>query len=304
MLIIQNKNRCYDKWRKTMYGAIEAGGTKFVCAVVDNDKKIIEKATFDTLEPSKTLKNVIEFLGNHKIEGIGIGTFGPVDIDKSSKTYGMILNTPKVKWRNFSFYDNLKEHFDVPINIDTDVNAAALGEYRIGAGRGKKSVLYITIGTGVGAGFVFEGKTLQGLSHPEMGHILIRQHKNDKFEGNCPTHKNCLEGLVSGPSIEARYGVKGHLLEPNHIIWDFIADYIGQALMNYCLILSPEIILIGGGVSQQQQLFDKIRYAFKRYMNDYIQHPVLQTDLSDYIRYPELGQLAGLYGSIELAFEK
>ncbi len=135
----------------------------------------------------------------------------------------------------------LKENFDIPMVLDTDVNAAALGELKEGYGVGKRSVLYITIGTGVGAGFVIDDKTLFGLTHPEMGHILIRQNPDDKFDGNCPTHGNCLEGLVAGPSIEERYGKKGHLLPVDHEIWDYLADYIGQALMTFTLVLSPEL---------------------------------------------------------------
>jgi fructokinase len=284
-----------------LYGAIEAGGTKFVCAVADKDLNIIDKVKIDTLEPEYTMGKTKEFFRKHDIVSLGIGSFGPVDIHRDSPDYGMIQNTPKIKWRNYNIIKSLKEEIDVPMIIDTDVNAAALGEYMTGHGIGKRSVLYITIGTGVGAGFALGGETLQGLAHPEMGHILVRQLKEDEFEGVCPSHKNCLEGLVAGPAIEARCGQKGHLLGEDHKVWDYVADYIGQALMSFTLILSPEIILIGGGVSQQEHIFPKIREAFKRHMNGYISHPVLETDLSEYIRYPKNGQLAGLYGSIQLA---
>lgn len=284
-----------------LYGAIEAGGTKFVCAVADEQLNIMDKVKIDTLNPEYTMKKTKEFFAKHDIVSLGIGSFGPVDIHKSSPDYGMIQNTPKIKWRNFNIIKSLKETIDVPMIIDTDVNAAALGEYKMGHGAGKRSVLYITIGTGVGAGFAVDGETLSGLTHPEMGHVLVRQLDEDKFEGVCPSHKNCLEGLVAGPAIEARCGQKGHLLANDHKVWDYIADYIGQALMTYNLILSPEIILIGGGVSQQEHLFPKIRQAFKKHLNGYISHPVLDTDLSEYIRYPKNGQLAGLYGSFQLA---
>lgn len=284
-----------------MYGAIEAGGTKFVCAVVDESLNILAQQTIETLDPEYTMGETIKFFKNYAIKSIGIGAFGPIEINPESPRYGTILNTPKLKWRNYNLYAALKEVFDIPIKIDTDVNAAALGEYKMGHGVGKRSVLYMTIGTGVGAGFVIEGKTLFGLTHPEMGHILIRQDPKDHFEGNCPTHKNCFEGLVAGPSVQARYGVKGHELAIDHPIWGFLADYIGQALMSFNLILSPEIILIGGGVAQQEQLFPMIRAAFKKHMNGYMSHPVLEGDLTDYIMYPKNGQLAGLYGSIQLA---
>ena len=284
-----------------LYGVVEAGGTKFVCAVMDDDANIIETVTIPTEDPSVTMKSTLEFFKGHDLVSIGIGTFGPVEINPGSPNYGKILNTPKLKWRNFDLYTALKETFDIPIKIDTDVNAAALGEYMDGYGQGKRSVLNITIGTGVGAGFAIDGPTLHGLTHPEMGHLLVRTVEGDDFAGNCPTHGNCLEGMVAGPAIEARYGIKGHELGEDHKVWDYAADYIGQALMAYNLILSPEIILIGGGVSQQAHLFPKIREAFKRHMNGYIDHPVLKGDLEEYIRYPKNGQKAGLIGSYYLA---
>ncbi|MEX1378374.1 MAG: ROK family protein [Eubacteriales bacterium] len=284
-----------------MYGAIEAGGTKFVCAVFDKEFNIITKTKIDTREPEYTMGEVIKFFADKNISSFGIGCFGPVEINPDSEKYGTILNTPKIKWRNYNLIDDLKKYFNIPIKIDTDVNAAALGEYKMGHGIGKRSVLYITIGTGVGAGFVIEGKTLYGLSHPEMGHVLVRQMKEDEFEGNCPTHKNCLEGLVSGPAIEKRYNTKAHLLGKDHKVWEYVADYIGQALMTYNLIISPEIILIGGGVSQQEQLFDKIRTSFKKHMNGYIDNEVLNGSLEDYIVYPKNGQMAGLYGAAQLS---
>lgn len=286
-----------------MYGAIEAGGTKFVCAVANEAMEILDQVTIPTDDPEITMAETVAFFKKHRPKSIGIGTFGPVDINPKSPDYGRILNTPKLKWRQFSLYEALKEAFDIPVIIDTDVNAAALGEYEEGYGKGKRSVLYITVGTGVGAGFVLNGETLSGLTHPEMGHILIRPLEADKYPGGCPSHGNCLEGMVAGPNIEARYGIKGHLLGEDHEVWDFMADYLGQALMAYTLILSPEVILIGGGVSQQAHIFPKIRKAFKKYMNGYLDHPVLNGDLEDFIKYPLNGQKAGLIGSFYLAKE-
>jgi len=286
-----------------LYGAIEAGGTKFVCAVLDEKANILEKTIIDTLDPGYTMGKAVEFFKNYDIVSLGIGTFGPVDINPESHEYGTILNTPKLIWRNFNMIKYIKSAINVPIKIDTDVNAAALCEYKMGAGKGKKSVLYITIGTGIGAGFVWEGRTLIGLTHPEMGHILIRPLEGDDFEGVCPSHGNCFEGLVSGPAIEKRCGKKAQLLPEDNEVWAYVADYIGQALMTYTLILSPEIILIGGGVSQQEHIFPMIHAAFRRHMNGYVQHRVLDGDLSDYIRYPENGQMAGLYGAYHLALQ-
>lgn len=285
-----------------MYGAIEAGGTKFVCAVIDDEMTVIDSVTIATEAPEVTMAGTIEFFKQYEgIKSIGVGAFGPVEINPASDRYGEVLNTPKLKWRNYNIYKALKDAFDIPIKIDTDVNAAALGEYMEGYGRGKRSVLYITIGTGVGAGFVIDGKTLYGLTHPEMGHILLKPMDGDSFKGHCPSHGNCLEGMVAGPAIEQRAGRKGHELKADDHIWDYVADYIGQACMSFNLILSPEIILIGGGVAQQGHLFPKIRSAFKKHMNGYMDHPVLNGDLEDYIIYPKNGQNAGLVGAMYLA---
>ncbi len=214
-----------------MYGAIEAGGTKFVCAVFDDTMEVLESVTIPTQSPDETMKRPLSFFSQYDIKSIGVGGFGPIEINPESERYGEVLNTPKLKWRNYNIYKGLKEAIDVPIIIDTDVNAAALGEYMDGHGIGKRSVLYITIGTGgVGAGFVLEGKTLFGLTHPEMGHILVRPIEEDKFDGICPSHGNCLEGMVAGPAIEARYGKKGHELDLEDPVWDYVADYVGQAV--------------------------------------------------------------------------
>jgi fructokinase len=282
-----------------LIGGIEAGGTKYVCAVADDHFNIVERITIPSADPEKALKHSIEFFQEYKIDKLGIGTFGPVDINPKSNSYGTIQNTPKIKWQNVNLYQIYKEALGVPVTIDTDVNAAALGEYHSGFGIGKKSVLYITIGTGVGAGLVVNGKTFNGLTHPEMGHISIRQREDDNFEGVCPFHQSCLEGLVSGPAIEKRMGIQGQLIEEDAYVWDLNAEYIGQALANYNLILSPEIILIGGGVSKQEHMFPKIRAAFKKYLNGYIVHERLEK-LDEYIKYPKLGQDAGLIGSLYL----
>jgi len=284
-----------------MYGAIEAGGTKFVCAVFDDTFQILETITIPTDDPNVTMSEVIEFFKAHEVESIGIGSFGPIEINPASERYGEILNTPKLKWRNFNIYKALHQQLDIPIKIDTDVNAAALGEYTVGHGKGKRSVLYLTIGTGVGGGFVIEGQTLYGLTHPEMGHILVRPVEGDDFSGNCPIHGNCFEGMIAGPAIEARYGIPGHKLREDDPVWDYVADYIGQACMTFNLILSPEVILIGGGVAQQAHLFPKIRKAFKDYMNGYMDHPMVSGNLEDYILYPKNGQKAGLIGAMYLA---
>ncbi|MBR3120497.1 MAG: ROK family protein, partial [Oceanobacillus sp.] len=208
-----------------LIGGIEAGGTKFVCAVGDESGNIFDKVTFPTEEPEKTLDAAKQFFNKHDIQALGVGSFGPVDLNKKSKTFGRILNTPKLKWKQFHLLEQLKQDYNIPVTLDTDVNAAALGEYKYGAAKNAASILYITVGTGIGAGFVKDGQTYIGKSHPEMGHIFIQQRKDDNFEGNCPYHGTCLEGLASGPAIEKRFGKKGDLLGADHIAWEITADY-------------------------------------------------------------------------------
>ncbi len=283
-----------------MIGGIEAGGTKFVCCVADENMNITDRVTIETREPEYTMGKVFEFFKDKEIKSLGLAIFGPIDVDKSSETYGTILKTPKLAWANYNIYEALTKELKVPVEVETDVNGAALSEYYEGHGKGRKSVLYITIGTGIGAGFVSGGEVINGLTHPEMGHVLIQSREED-FDGVCPFHKNCLEGMAAGPSILGRYGVKGTELPADHEVWDYIGDYVGQALMTYTLILAPDIILIGGGVARQEQLFKKFKENFSKYMNGYLSHKRYIDEVDDYIKYPKNGQDAGLVGSLYLA---
>lgn len=282
-----------------MLGSIEAGGTKFVCAV-GNDELSIEKiVSFPTTTPEETMKQVIDFFKQYKLDAIGVGSFGPIDINSSSKTYGYITNTPKVGWKNFDFVGNLKKEFNIPIAWTTDVNAAAYGEYVAGAAEGLNSCVYYTIGTGVGAGAIFNGKFVEGFSHPEMGHMIVRRHPQDTYEGNCPYHDDCLEGMASGKAIEKRSGIKGHDLNENDNIWKCEAYYIAQAVYNTTLMLSPEKIILGGGVMKQAHLLERIRKEYSSLMQKY----VLTPDLQEYIVTPALGDKAGTTGCLALARE-
>lgn len=283
-------------------GSIEAGGTKFVCAVGKEDGTLVERVQFDTLTPEETMPKVIEFFKKHPIKALGIGSFGPVDIDKNSPTYGNITSTPKPGWTNYPFLKTLQEEFDVPMEFNTDVNAAALGELMLGAAQGLDSCLYITVGTGIGAGAVVQGELLQGLSHPEMGHILVKRHPEDEFEGFCPYHKDCLEGLAAGPAIERRWGKKGVELADRPEVWDLEAYYLSQALMQYILILSPKKIIMGGGVMKQKQLFPLIQKKVQEWLNGYVALPTITTDeIQDFIVPPALGDNAGITGALMLA---
>ncbi|MGD7050490.1 ROK family protein [Rossellomorea marisflavi] len=282
-----------------MLGAIEAGGTKFVCAVGDEQGTIIDRVQIPTTLPEETIPKVIEFFRKHPVKAIGIGSFGPIDVNRESASYGNVTSTPKVGWKDYPFVQAIKDAIPVPVGFNTDVNAAALGEATFGAAKGLDSCLYITVGTGIGAGAVVQGKLLQGLSHPEMGHILIRRHEDDAYEGKCPYHKDCLEGLAAGPAIEARWGVKGDQLVDKGEVWEMEGYYIAQALMQYIVIISPKKIILGGGVMKQKQIFPIIYKHLEKMINGYVDLPPLE----DYIVSPGLGDNAGITGSLMLAQE-
>jgi fructokinase len=283
-----------------LYGAIEAGGTKFVCAVGNETGEIVERLTIPTMTPDETMPQVIDFFRQYELKAIGIGSFGPVDLNIQSPTYGSITTTPKLAWRNYPLLKVIKDAFSVPVGFQTDVNAAALGELHFGAAKGLDSCLYLTVGTGIGGGAVVNGKVVQGLSHPEMGHIYIRRHPNDPYEGKCPYHRDCLEGLAAGPAIEERWGKKGQELEGQKEVWEIEAYYLAQALAQYILILSPQKIILGGGVMKQTQLFPLIRQNVQELINGYVE----LEDLESYIVPPGLGDNAGITGALVLAYEK
>ncbi|MCR8964342.1 ROK family protein [Brevibacillus halotolerans] len=283
-------------------GAVEAGGTKFVCAIGNEFGEILERSSFPTTTPQETLEQVITFLHQKKLDVIGIGSFGPIDLNTASATYGYVRNTPKLAWRNYNVLGHMKEHFSVPIAFDTDVNAAALGEATWGAAKGLDSCIYMTVGTGIGVGAIVEGKLLHGMSHPEMGHILVKPHHLDSFTGVCPYHGNCLEGMASGPAIEKRWNQKGAKLQASTEVWELEAYYLAQALMNYVLILAPKRLIIGGGVMKQEQLFPLVRQQLSELLQGYVsENQYFCNDLSTYIVPPALGDNAGVCGALALA---
>ena len=275
--------------------AVEAGGTKFICGLGTETGEIIDRITIPTTTPEETMSKVIEYFKDKEFDVMGVGSFGPIDPVKGSETYGYITKTPKPHWSDYNIIGELKKHYNVPMEFDTDVNGAALAESWWGAGEGLKNVMYITVGTGIGAGVM-----LQGLTHPEMGHIFMKRHPEDKFEGRCPFHKDCLEGLAAGPAIEDRWGKKGYELADNMKVWEMEAYYLAQALVDYILILSPQRIIMGGGVMKQQQLFPLIRKYVQEFLNGYVQKKKILEDIDKYIVYPGLGDEAGFVGSIAL----
>lgn len=285
-----------------LIGGIEAGGTKFVLAIGDEQGEIIEKLTIPTEHPKSTLPKVIDFFKDKGIERLGVGAFGPIDINPKSTSYGKLQETPKTDWIGFPFGQVLKDSLGVPVNIDTDVNVAAMSEAKWGNATDVDTCLYITVGTGIGGGAYLNGTTLKGLSHSEMGHIKVRRHPEDTYEGNCPYHEDCLEGLAAGPAIEKRWGKKGHELIDNDKVWEIEAFYLAQAITNYIYILSPERIILGGGVMKQQQLFPLIRKNVINMLNGYVSSPYLtEEEIDQYIVSPGLTDEAGVKGALYLA---
>jgi fructokinase len=291
----------------TLYGAIEGGGTKFICAVGSGPNAIHAEARFATTTPEETMAQVIEFFNQQQeklgqLSAIGFASFGPLDPDPASPTYGHILPTPKPGWTNSNVVGMLRKEFDIPIAFDTDVNGAALGEWRWGKAQGLQTFMYLTIGTGIGGGAYVEGKLLHGLVHPEMGHILIKHDmEKDPFEGVCPFHGDCFEGLASGVAIEKRWGMRGALLTPDHIAWDLEVEYIAQALTNYTMTLSPQRIIIGGGVGALEHLLPRVQQRTRELINGYVQSPVILENIESYIVNPGLGNRSGMLGAIALA---
>lgn len=287
-----------------LIGGLEAGGTKMVCAIGDKDGKILERMTIPTEKPEMTMPKMIAFFQSKNIMALGIGCFGPIDLNRNSDTYGYITSTPKLAWKNFNIVGEFQKALNIPVGFDTDVNASLLGEMTWGIAKGKHTAMYITIGTGIGAGIMAEGKLLHGMLHPEAGHIILKPETKDMeehFGGVCPYHKYCFEGLASGPSIEKRWGRKGIELADKEEVWDLEADYIAQAIYGYILTLSPEVIILGGGVMHQKKLFPKIRERIENLNQSYIQTKELM-DMEHYIIPASLEDDQGILGAIQLGF--
>lgn len=263
------------------YGSIEAGGTKFVLAIADEHFNIIKKCKFATTTPQETISKTIKYFKENRVSAIGLGSFGPIDLNLSSKTYGYITSTPKVGWKNINLVGQLKESLDIPIYFTTDVNASAYGEMK---NTGIKNLVYLTIGTGIGGGAIQDGYFIGGIGHSEMGHQRINRHRDDlTFEGSCPFHGDCLEGVAAGPSLEARTGILGEKIPSDDPIWDILSYYIAQAAINATLTLAPECIILGGGVMEKSNMISLIQKHFISMLNNYIDLPC---SVEKYIRLP------------------
>jgi fructokinase len=293
----------------TLFGAIEAGGTKFVCILGSGPEDVRAEARFPTMTPEETIRQAVGFFRRQQAEhdelaAIGIASFGPLDLDPDSPTYGYITSTPKPGWAKTDFVGMIRRALSLPVGFDTDVNAAALGEWRWGAARGLDTFIYLTIGTGIGGGGMVNGRLIHGLLHPEMGHLCIPHDRGaDPFAGSCPFHGDCLEGLASGPAIESRWGKPAETLPPEHPAWALEARYLALGMVNWIYTLSPQKIILGGGVMQQAHLFPLIRWEVQTLLKGYLQSPAILENIDDYIVPPALGKRAGVLGALALAMD-
>jgi fructokinase len=288
-----------------LYGGVETGGTWCVCAIAGGPDEIVAEEQFPTTKPPETLERIVEFFeAGPKVEAIGIGSFGPVDLDAESPTWGYVTTTPKPGWQWTSVAPVIAERLGVPVAFDNDVDAAALGEYRWGAGQGVGSLCYLTIGTGIGAGLLIDGQPWHGLVHPEVGHVRVsREHDHDRtsFSGSCPVHGDCWEGLASGPALEARWGMAPDELPDDHEAWAIEADYIALGILSIVLVFSPERVIVGGGVMEHAGLLESVRRRLRELMGGYLPTPLLGEEIDSYLVAPRLDDRAGVLGAVALA---
>jgi fructokinase len=287
-----------------LYGGIEAGGTKFVCAVGTGPDDLRAETRFPTTTPVETIGRAITFFQEQRLPlaAIGIAAFGPVDPNPASPTFGYITSTPKPGWAHTDFAGAIRQALGLPVGFDTDVNVAALGEHRWGAAQGLDTFIYLTFGTGIGGGGLVNGQLMHGLVHPEMGHIRIpHDWTADPFAGVCPYHGDCLEGLATGPALEQRWSQPAETLPADHPAWTLEAHYLALALTNFICTLSPQRIVLGGGVMEQRHLFPLVRQKVRQLLNGYVQAPEILEEIDTYIVPPILGKRAGVLGAIALA---
>ncbi len=289
-----------------LFGGMEAGGTKCSCMIGSGPQDIRAEISIPTTSPTETIGRIVGFFKQQasglRLSAVGVGSFGPLDLDPASPTFGYITTTPKPGWAHTNIAGILQEALGLPVVLDTDVNCAAYGEYRWGAARGLDPVVYVTVGTGIGGGVVSCGHPLHGLIHPEVGHLLIPHDRDrDPFPGYCPYHGDCLEGLAAGPALEQRWGQRGETLPDDHPAWELEAHYIALGLANLILTYSPRRIVVGGGVMQRSRLFPTVRGEVKRLLNGYLQSPLIIQDIDRYIVPPALGSRSGVLGAIALA---
>lgn len=288
-----------------IFGGVEAGGTKFVCGVGTGPQDL-QRVSFPTTSPAETIRRAIEFFRSKadtsRLRSVGVASFGPVDLHPGSPTFGFITSTPKLEWQNVDIVGEIRRALGVPVGFDTDVNGAALAEFRWGAALGLDAIVYITVGTGIGGGAMVGGQLVHGLLHPEMGHILVPHDTSlDPFPGCCPFHGDCWEGLASGAAMEKRWGVAAGELPPHHAAWDLEAAHLSAGLVSIICTVSPQRLILGGGVMQHQQLLPSVRRKVIQKLNNYVQSPAILSAIDAYIVTPQLGSNAGVLGAIALA---
>jgi len=296
-----------------LWGAVEAGGTKFVCAVGTGPEDWREEIRYPTTTPEETLQRAVDFFRPYlpggaraqpPLEGVGVGAFGPLDPDPESPTFGYITSTPKPGWAQTDIVGWIRRALKLPVGFDTDVNAAALGEHRWGAARGLDTFIYLTVGTGIGGGGMAGGRLLHGLLHPEMGHIRIPHDRvKDPYAGYCPYHGDCLEGLAAGPALEARWGARAETLGPDHPAWPLEAHYLALGVASFMLTQSPQRVIMGGGVMEQADLLDRVRDELQQILHGYLRAPEILERMDEYLVPPGLGNRAGIAGALALAME-
>jgi fructokinase len=286
-----------------LYGGMEGGGTKFVCAVGTGPDTVREELRFPVTNPTDTLAQAIAFFKSYQLDAIGLAPFGPLDLDRASPTYGSITATPKPGWSGTNIVSTFQQQFNVPLAFDLDVNAAAYGEYTLVSGnRSFTSLVYFTIGTGIGAGVIANGQIIHGLTHPEAGHVrLPHDWSKDPFPGECPFHGDCFEGLASGSALSSRWGQRAVMLPDEHPAWDMEAGYIAAALVNVIMNISPQRIILGGGVMERGFLFPLIRQKVKSLLGGYIASPEFSGNLDRFIIPPNLGNRSGVLGALAMA---
>ena len=289
--------------RARYYAVVEAGGTKFNCALMDDQGHSLKTLRIPTTNPSETLSAVYAFFSeaSRDVSALGIASFGPVDVNPKSNSYGKILSTPKPGWRGVEILNHLTKALGVRGCIETDVNAAALGEYVYGSAKGSRSICYVTVGTGIGVGILLDGKPFPGRHHSEAGHMRVLRAPEDNFEGICPFHKDCLEGLASGPAIQERWGQPAEQLSDDHRAWDFQAHYIAMLCNNLLYTLRPDCIVIGGGVFEKSHLIGKVRTQLQQTLAGYGLDKS-ELDMENFVRTPSCNQTpSAMLGALELA---
>ncbi len=292
---------------RELYGGIESGGTKIVCLVGTGPDDVRAEIEFPTERPDVTLGNMAEFFtesqaAHGEIAAVGIASFGPVDLNMSSPTFGHVTRTPKKNWSGVDVAGSIHRALDKPVAFDTDVNGAGIGEYEWGAGRGLSNFVYVTVGTGIGGGIILHGESVSGISHPEIGHIMpVHDRTRDPFAGCCPFHRDCLEGLASGSAIYARWNKTLSELGPDHEAVELEADYLGQLCAQLTYIVSPQRIIMGGGVCGATGLLAAVRTRTRELLGGYLADPIYAGPMDDYIVSPGLGNRSGALGALAMA---